>query len=562
VFSKLISRFQDKKSVHPLGCDANIDALLEDIPQLDPGRVLLDIDHWLSGMEGCATEIGTAASLHALARLDQFSRAGADEFLTRYLSPAKREYLSDATWSLLETHAAHLFDAYKAFVTALPELSTDKDKTRAARSGARALRAWALRKKLQRFRYRRPSTELWLEAHELLQFLGRLGLLQLRVTPYSGDAETTPLREYLIGLYLEFVPVGNMAPQQLELTERFLRTCETLELSLHADLLSTDQIDLAAGKGPQRFKEGEAGGSSVRYCSVLKLRGDLMKFAAQLRHPDQVPHWLVSLPATPEQIRNAVTTLMTYWAPKPPKRCMDRIEHKVEVRVVLGFGLARRMIAASQLARKGVTLKYEGYDLARLFDENRFGHVGKEADVAVTVAEPSAVNPLEILRKLELSGDRAQMERWLQIDASESGVGAVVPAVLARHRIGLLVCLRYQDGLDWRIGLIRRIGRDAENHPSIGIETLAWPSIPAQVKTDGEETVWNKVTEGGDGWLDGIIVSREGTELLLPAGTFVAGIEIDVRSEEGPWRARLESLLDQGADFDRIEFTRISQGIT
>lgn len=560
MFSKLISRFHDRKSDHPLASDARVDALLADISQFDPARVLLDVDNWLGGIDASAAEIGTEAAWRALLRMDQFARAAADELLTRYLSAAKREYLSDATWSTLESHAVLLFQGYQAFLRTVPESVTDQDKTRMARSAARALRAWALRKKLLRFRYRSPGAELWLEAHHLLQFAGRQGLLQMRAVPYRDEAETTPLREYLFGLYLEFVPVGNMLPQEVELAERFLRSCEGLELSPQRDLLSAYRIDLGAGNGPQRVREGDAAGSGIRYCSVLKLRSALMKFAAQVKKPAEAPAWLASVPASREQVRSAVTTLMTHWAPKPPTRSRDRIGEKVELRVVFGFVLARRLIAAADFARKGLTLKYEGYDIERWFEEFHFGQVEKRqaaaAEVVVALAEPEVLSPLEILHKLELRGDRAQMEHWMQVDASASGIGAVVPAVLARHRIGLLICLRCVDSLDWRLGLIRRIGRDAENRPSIGVETLAWPSICAQAKAGSRETVWGKVTEGGHGWLDAIIVSRQGRELILPAGAFVAGIEIDVRSEEGPWRVRLESLLDHGADFERIEFTR------
>lgn len=560
MFSKLISRFQDKKSDHPLGSDENLDALLAGIPQFDPSRLLLDVDHWLDGIEACVSEIGADAAARALFRLDQHSRAGADELLTRYLSVGKREYLRDSIWSALDTHAARLFEGYQATLSIPSEPKSDKDKTRIAGSAARALRAWALRKKLQHFRYRRPSAELWLDAHNLLQLLWRLDVQQTSVAAYRDEAETTPLQEYLVGLYLEFVPFGNMVPQQLELAERFLRSCEGLELTPQAHLSSTDRIDLAAGNGPQRLKEGDTGGISVRYCSVLKLRGPLMKFAAQARKPDQAPAWLASLPATREQITSGLLTLMTYWASKPPKRNNDRFGQKLELRVVFGFGLARRMIAASHFARSGRSFKYEGVDLDRLFAEFRFGRVEQsgaaEADPVPKTDEPEVSSPLDILRTLELRGDKAQMEHWLQVDSSATGLGAVVPAVLPRHQIGLLVCLRSLDGLDWRLGLIRRIGRDAENRPSIGLETLAWPSICAQAKPGGEETVWNKVTEGGHGWLDAILVSEEGKELILPAGAFVAGMEIDVRSELGRWRVRLETLLDHGQDFDRIEIAR------
>jgi len=151
------------------------------------------------------------------------------------------------------------------------------------------------------------------------------------------------------------------------------------------------------------------------------------------------------------------------------------------------------------------------------------------------------------------------MESWTQVDGSDTGLGVVVPAVLPRHRIGLLICLREADGIDWRLGLIRRIGRDAANRPSIGVETLGWPSICALAKPVGEESAWTRVADGGGhGWSDAIIVSIDGRELMLSAGTFVSGLEVELRSEIGLWRVRLDNLLDRGPDYDRIEFTRIS----
>lgn len=563
VFGKFISRFQDKKSDHPLGSDANLDAVLAEIPRFEPAHLLLDVDHWLGGMESWASEIGAEAAVHALLRLDQFSRPAADELLVRYLSAGKREYLADSVWSALETHAAYLFEGYKAAVNAAPEPKSDNDKVRLARCAALALRAWALRKKLQHFRYRRPSAELWLDAHHLLQVVGRRGLMQTSVLPYRDERLTTPLREYLIGLYLEFVPIGNMVPQQLELAERFLRSCDGLELSPQPHQLSTDRIDLAAGKGPQRRKADDAGGESIRYCSVLKLRGALMKFAAQTRKADEAPDWLTSLPATPDQIEGGLLTLITHWAQTPPKRGTDRVGLKAELRVVLGFGLARRMIAVSHFARMGRVFEYESDDLDHWFDESRFGSVelidSPREEALAQLAAPEVSSPFEILNKLELTGDKAQMERWLQVDQSATGLGAVVPAVLPRHRVGLLICLRTQDSIDWRMGLIRRIGRDAENRPGIGIETLAWPSMCALAKPVGGEIAWSKHATGRDGWSeDAIIVSREGREIVLQAGSFVPGMEVDVRCEEGLWRVRLETLLDHGPDFERIEFTRIS----
>ncbi|MCF8197379.1 MAG: hypothetical protein K9J42_01335 [Sulfuritalea sp.] len=537
---------------------------MADIPQTDPRSLLFDVDQWLADLENCVSEIGPTLALRALARLDQFARASSQELLTRYLTVGKREYMTDSAWSALDTHADHQFRCYRLFLNASITFGSDDDKVRTARCAARALMAWSLRKKLQRFRYRRPDEKLWREAHDLLQVLNRLGLLKTRVAPYRNEGDSSPLGEYLIGLYLEFVPVGNVVPQQLEFAESFLRSFESLDLNSQPDKLSTHLIDLGAAVGPLRLKNEEVKGKSIRFCSVLKLRGALTKVAAQVKKPIDDSDWLAHVPASRDQIENAVMILMTYWAQTPPKRGSDRVNQKIELRVVLGFGLARRMIAASHFARMGRSVEYEGTDATLRFDEGRFGTVAPtevKADPESASGEEDQTNartPIEILNRLETGGDLAQMENWTQVDGSDTGFGVVVPAILPRHRIGLLICLRYIEDLDWRLGIIRRIGRDSANRPSIGIETLGWPSICALAKPVGEESAWTKVADGGHGWFDAIVVSEKGTELILPAGTFEAGGEVDVRSETGLWRTRMESLLDRGPDYDRIKFRRNS----
>ncbi|MDA8256989.1 MAG: hypothetical protein M0Z99_15405 [Betaproteobacteria bacterium] len=361
---------------------------MADIPQSDPRRLLFDVDESLAGLDAAVAEIGPKLALRAVARLDQFARPGAEQLLTRYLSAGERDYLADSVWTALDTHAAHLVRCYRSFLNASIELATDDDKLRTARCAARALMTWALRKKLQRFRYRTPGAELWQEAHGLLQVLNRLGLPKTHVAPY--------------------------------------------------------RIDLAAALGPQRLAQGDSGGSSVRYCSVRKLRGAVLRLAAQVKKPNEAPAWLAQVPASSEQIESTVLILMNHWAHAPPTRSSERVSQTGELRVVLGFGLARRMIAAAHFARMGRSFEYEGEIVTRMFDEDRFGTVAPEDEVkkaaAIAAREPAAAKtPIEILRRLESGGDEAQMERWTQIDSSATGLGAVVPAVLPRHRIDLRI---------------------------------------------------------------------------------------------------------------------------
>lgn len=567
MFKSLLSRFQEKKAPdHPLASDEGLNALMAEIPEADPRRLLFDIDHWFGNMEEIAKEIGPALALRAMARLDQFARPSACHLLVRYLSPGEREYQSETAWSALDEHAALQFRCYGMFIEPSLQLATDEDKVRMARCANRAMMAWALRKKLQHFRYRKPSAELWQDAHDLLGALSKLNLLKTVASPYRNEPDSTPLGEYLIGVYLEFAPVGNLVPQQMEFIDGLLRHGGGLELSGQPNERSSHVIDIAQAQGPQRLQPGQVAISSQRFCSMLGLRAPLMRFAAQYRKPDAAPEWLGHCPATREQIDAAVQVLMAHWGGPPPKRGRDRQSRSGEMRVVLGFGMARRMIAAAQFARAGRSLKYEGNDweaMTRQFEEARFGSVNAEEEPAqepsIEGEEEEQLTPLQILRKLETGGDEAQMERWQQVDSSATGMGLLAPAILPRHRIGILICLREADGMDWRLGVVRRIGRDGANRPSIGIESLAWPSLCALAKPIGAESVWTKVADGGGhGWSDAIIVDPAGREIVLLRGTFVEGLEVGLRSEIGPWTIRLKALLDRGPDYDRIEFDRIS----
>ena len=473
VFGKLISRFQ-KKSDHPLGSDENLEVLLAEIPQREPGYLLMDVDQWLAEMPTHVEEIGAAQALTALIRLDQFSREAADELLKRYLGAGRREFMSDAAWMTLNAHASHLLNCYTAALQALAHAAeSSADKNRMARSAVCALRAWALGKKLQRFRYRASAPEHWQAAHDLMRLLARCNLLQASVVAYRGEQEMSALTEYLVGVYLEMLPLGNLVAQQIEFIDNFLRYSGVLELTQEPHAHSSFQIDIAGAKPPQRRSADATGHAAMRYCSTARLRALLMKLAAQIKRQEAVPEWVRNVPAEVDQIEAAILLLILAWAPAPPQRQSERVRQENSLKVIFGFGMVRRMIAASNFARLGRTLDYEGTDFDSLFEANRFGRVRIESQAEAEVEESKPkVDPLAILEKLELAGDKAQMETWRQLDCSATGLGAACPILLARHRIGVLVGFRYRDAIDWRIAIMRRIGRDEANRPSIGLETL------------------------------------------------------------------------------------------
>lgn len=561
MFGKLLSRFQQKKSDHPLGTAENLAGLVADIPTGDPGRLLTDVDHWLGGLEGALAELGPDRVLTAIVRLDDHSWPAIDLLLGRFISPGSRDFLSDGVWTTLDIHAGYLLDGYRLILEAAGAAREPiAEKPALASVATRGLRAWALKKKLLRFRYREAGEALWSAAHQMLKLAGAMDLLQYRTMPYSGEEDSTPLREYLLGLYLELAPLGNLVPQQVEMVARFLRHIENLEFASRPVETSTHMVDLAGTAGLRR-RTDEQGGSGLRFLSAVRLRNRVMQLAATATKGGILPDWIVSLRLNAEQLNGALLALVAHWAPAPPQRGADRIAQAEDLKVVLGFGLARRMVAYSLFARMGRQMVYEGGEFEKFYEE-RFGRVDTAGTDAVADAEPAGVpevaSPVEILDRLETPGDREQMEAWRQVDGSSGGLGVSLPAILPRHRIGSLVALRYAVGIEWHLALIRRIGRDVHGKPNAGLHLLEWPSLPALARLDGDVTAWSATIEGGHGWVDAILVSHAGSELILPANAFAADRQLRLRSEEGSWLLRMTRLLERGIDYDRIEFERIS----
>ncbi len=560
MLKKFVDKLQGKKSRHPLGSKENVDALMASLSTGDPAHLLIDVDEWLSGMETHITKVGALGAIAACLQLDLISRPAANQFLENFLTPQRREYQSETTWLALDTHAMHLQNACRICLTSPPAKDeTPSDRNKRVRLLAVGLRSWSLRKKLLRFRYRSPDGAFWHDGHELLRLVSAK-LHHERCLILREDSDTTPLHEYLVGLYFEFVPVGNLRPDQLEVIDRFIRS-QMLEFTTQANASTNHHIDLAAAIGPQRHVESAVqGGSGMRYCTTVRLRSEAMQQATTIKKTRQQAEWLAGLPIDAADVTSALLLLAMYWAPTPPQREHARSHDGSSLHVMFGYNLARRMVACSHFAREGISLEYESANFNSIFEEQRFGGQVNGHEVPVTELEQPTepVDPLDTLRRLELAGDKAQMETWRQIDESARGVGASPPRLLVRHRVGGLIAFRDEEELDWRLAIIRRIGRATVDgragRPSIGLETLPWPSLCALAR----QTDRGFGTGEGNIWGDAVLMAYDKTQIMLPADSFVSGRELDVRSHEGLWRIRMSALIESGADFDLIEFQRIS----
>lgn len=562
MLKKLFDRLRSGDTAHPLASAAGMGEFLAQLPP-DPQHRLIEIDEVLTGLPAQLATLGFWPTLRLADALTSAAREPAATLLTRYFEGGGRDHVAASLLDVLMRHLQAELAVYallNGFRPASGEEFGDKQRAALALYGARALRVAADYKRLLRFRYRALDGAGWQQMHQWLALLGQYGQLQTTVALYEGESASTPLREYLLGVYLELAPLGNLDPVQQELLARFLAAQTGFECTSQPGALATHWIDLAGSTGPHRLSETVAPtAASVRYLSFARLRPALLKHDAAQRAGQPRPPWADSLPLQPGQGRAALDAMLAHWAPEPPSRQNERRSHSSQLRAAFGYAQVRRLIAASQFARSGRSLRYDIVDPEKMYKAYQLGKstldgasVPPPPETGAT-ADEVPLTPLEVLQKLELAGDRAMMENWLQFDGSDSGIGALVPALLPRHAIGALVAVRYDDGLEWHAGIVRRIGRDAAGKPNLGVEMLRWPSWSATIRAlDASVAGWAADLDDGHGWLDAVLVHEDAGELLLPVGAYQPDLQIDLRSELGLRRARLTELIERGSDFEWV----------
>ncbi len=532
IFSKLIPGANKK----PAGSEQRVRALLAGLDDSSPLRLLKDIEDRLTETARIERDFGAEAAQSAFIQLDQAGNAARTAVLQKYLSSLDQQSSGQTEWSALDSHAAELIAAHAAISSALlPLVQSEAERSRAARDAVSMFRSWALRKKLQHFRYQVPAAALWQQANALLTQLIAYKLEQILVVPYPGESAVTPLREYLIGAYFDCLPEGKLLPQQQEAIDRFLRAGDRPCFTAQPETNSTHYIDLSGASGPVAMKDGEAAGLPFHFLSTIRPHEQLRKLADVLASGQDAPKWLSTLALNPTLQETTLRTVAHHWSSRPPRRMAARRDDSLELRAVIGFGNAYQMVLAAQEAR-AASAAQSSLELLRQI-------------------ETTGRNPLALSLATDVKG--IHMETWQRGDLSASGFSAIPPALLPRHSVGSLVATRSADGVDWRLGLIRRIGRNAAKRPTIGIETIDDESVCAHANLIDAEQVWAEGVEAA-GWSNVIFLKKNGHDVLLPPGSFASGKMVRVTQDKRSWQIRLESLLDRGPDYDRARFSNLA----
>ena len=197
----------------------------------------------------------------------------------------------------------------------------------------------------------------------------------------------------------------------------------------------------------------------------------------------RAPDWLRDAPGNHVAHAALLRALHFGWSTNPPKRQFRRDEAEGTMLVVHDFVQVRRMVAVSAFVRSGRQIEFfTNFEFRSRMQDAYFGSVARTGDDAARDGRPEPLTPAETLERLELAGDKEQMEQWAVADRSATGIGTVVPHQKKWLRVGTLLGYRMPGELNWQIAVLRRLGRTPGGRRQAGLELLRGLPTPINVK--------------------------------------------------------------------------------
>jgi hypothetical protein len=365
---------------------------------------------------------------------------------------------------------------------------------------------------------------------------------------------TTPHAQYLFALLFEAAPLDNIAPAQMEAIDRLLRNSSGgFVLRDAPDPRAPFAVAIPSADPPSRYHPDGATPPNCHYFGPGTAQQDLLQ-ALSLLQRQTPPDWLTVPGLDNDAATHALWLLRDHWSKQPPQRKAPRAPEEGNLLVVHGFTQVRRMVAASAFIRSGKTFSlFSGYGERARIRDDYFGTVAETA-VTPTAAEPE-MTPQEMLQKLELAGDKDQMDRWRIVDTSATGLGAVVTAHRNWQAVGALVAYRRESAVYWEIAIIRRLSNQ-QGRRVAGLEVMQGIPQPVNVKATSAEAAANlKITPAAlADFGDGVLLSAEQGRLLLPAGKHDVDALLLMLGDNVRLIVRLAEKLESTGEFDIFRY--------
>jgi hypothetical protein len=530
------------KTDHPMYCVEEAERLLSGLSD-EPQKALEEVASWLSTLAQAAG-FQLATRLAVIRLVDETGQPFEPRVIRLYL---EQRTLTEFRYLQLWQTALHFWERVEHAYRVCLEEMLKNPKLLHAHNGdlpqliVRILRALANQARLLHLRYMPVREPLWRALFDVYLLSENAGCDIQRVGAYPGHAPpTTAQRELLRAMLLEISRPDSMLPQQTDIAAR--------TAARYADACLFDRtpktgcnwaVDLALPRPPELVTGAATPQSTARFFGA----------GAVIIKIQEVIRWLAADPNAKEQRFGeeykgqeklvVLRRLAHYWGELPPRRGEPRDKIAAAINVTPGFADACRLIPRA---------RYRGWvELMLGLDAKVMARLG-------IVADPAAV-PVA--------------EKWLQHDASTWGLSAAIPR--AREptvAIGALCALKMSDN-PWWVGVVRRLFRDGEDRAQAGIEVLAKKPATVLLRRIGHGGLSmqheSKASDAsGNDYVNVLVLGaaraeKQRHELLVARGEFIAGIVYEAMIGDAKQYFQFEELLEQGNDFERVRFTRVSR---
>ncbi len=542
------------KSTHPLGSSDGIEEVLAALPVSSAGRLIGEVGDWLAPSE--KPDLALPQRAAAYFRLDEEAQPFVNELWFHMLASPVADPRAEQAWFALMTYSRNVLTCYYTLARDyVSGAESGVDKKIVGLALVRAMLAAVTHKKLLRMRYRFVEPAIWNETYWLYAYAETTNISRNTLQVYPQRLpETSVHREFVIGMLFEIAPLGNVDPHQMESLDLIIRKYESFfAFREKREAETLFYVDLSKPQWPDRLLDGQGHKGTMRYFGVGVALGHIIRLLKEIMRTREIPEWLV-LPGE-EKIETCVLMirkLISHWSKEPPTRQHARARLDATINVLHGFSQVRRMIAGVSYLKSGKTVGYVSYQ--ELFEMHRYGFVNEKRAL---VKPAESTDPREMLKKIELAGDKELMQKWALNDSSDSGIGATAVEHSGWLRIGALVGYRYEDKMDWQIGVVRRLSRNSANQAVVGLQQFKGePDVARAGSLDKRETsAWEAVPEAGIyGWQDAMVLNGTSTMLVGP-NSYYDGRRFKVTIGAVKQFVKLTELIESGSDFELVRYS-------
>lgn len=499
-----------RKSDHPLADPKSASDLMDSLPRNDGPKALQELTDWVESIcEDAAFRLDERFA--ALRLLDENARPHKRK-LTRelYSNSSLSGFQQNRLWTLLNEFATQLSRAYGGVLAGYRNGDKGAAPLRTLQSliAARAIHAAKGRLKCAAVRYAQADPEVWTLLAASYAQAESGGYLDEPLALYPGYSADSSIRcEFAAALLWWMSGTGTLKPQQSHLAERLImHWCQyyTVEAQPIAGTLLS--FDLQQPGPPARFTGEAMAHPALRFIGLGQVQAQLDSLIKTLDKgivPDEINF---GGSFSVEAVLDVAKRLTGFWASPPPMRRSPRRSIHVNLQVAGGFS---RMV--------------------------------EQAD--------SGFDP----------GIHA-VDRWEVEEISAGGFRCILPAGRDDDvRIGLLIGIRPEKVGHWGAGIVRRIGRDAQNRLHAGVEMLS-SQVEGAVLREGNHSGMNE--EQPALWVRRGDIDAGEAWLLMKLDTFSVNRTLLMRAAGRQYLLIPLALMERGEDYDFARYRLIEQEVS